>query len=86
MLQETPPLCAVFSNVSVFTHLRETIDPQAPTSAPAGSPEKVAVLTARFAARLPLFHPDDNPRIYSPPDDEEYWIECDPDEVELDLS
>lgn len=35
-------------------------DPAAPTSAAAGSPEKIAVLAARHAANVPLWHPDDS--------------------------
>jgi hypothetical protein len=34
-------------------------DPSAPTTAPAGSAEKIRVLVARAAAGLELFHPQD---------------------------
>lgn len=33
--------------------------PSEPTTAPPGSPEKLAVLSARFAAQVGLWHPDD---------------------------
>ena len=36
------------------------IDPTLPTSAQAGSPEKVRVIAARYQARLPLWHPEDD--------------------------
>jgi hypothetical protein len=36
------------------------IDPTLPTSAQAGSPEKVRVIAARYAAGLPLWNPEDD--------------------------
>ncbi len=33
--------------------------PDSPTQAPPGSPEKIAVLAARYAAGVALWHPDD---------------------------
>lgn len=40
-----------------------------PCPHPAGSPEKVAVMQARYAAGLPVFHPGDNPgRVWTNPE------------------
>lgn len=44
------------------------IDPRLPCPFPAGSRGKVAWLRARAAARLPLWHPLDNPNLASPAD------------------
>ena len=49
------------------------IDPRQPTNYPAGSPEKIAVLVARHAARLPLWHPADSTRLVDPPDRPDAW-------------
>lgn len=50
------------------------IDPAQPTSAKPGSPEKLEVLIARYAANLPLWHPEDclnqSPFSYAPQDNE----------------
>ena len=38
---------------------RYGVNPESPTEAKPGSPEKVAMLAARYAAGLPLWHDDD---------------------------
>lgn len=69
------------------------IDPTRPTSAQAGSPEKVRVIAARYQAGLPLWNPGDDSSMLLDHDDDAAVIlipmgaeesgDDDDDEVEL---